>query len=106
SYFASDNFAPASRLLEEVISARPNEVALYYPLALSLIRQGKSEPAKRIIEQMLARGGDSPQLHILLGQASYEGGDTAKALEELQTALSLDRKARLAHFYAGVVYLK
>src|SRR5207253_3527385 len=46
------------------------------------------------------------QLHILLGQASYDQGDSAKALEELQAALALDSKVLLAHYYAGVIYLK
>ena len=55
---------------------------------------------------MVALGGNSPQLHILLGRASYDQGDSAQALEELQSALSLDNKVLLAHFYAGVIYLK
>ena len=49
--------------------------------------------------------GSSPQLHILLGQAYYDQGETAKALEELKAALALDSKTRLAHFYSGLIYL-
>ena len=33
-------------------------------------------------------------------------GDSAKALEELRSAISLDNKVLLAHLYSGVVYLK
>ena len=70
------------------------------------MKEGKIEAANRVIEQMVRTGGNSPELHILLSQAHYERGDVAKAPEELQTAISLDRKVRLAHFYAGLILLK
>jgi tetratricopeptide (TPR) repeat protein len=106
SYFMRENYARASALLSEVVAAKPREAALYYPLALSLIKQGKMEAADGIIQQMLLGGENSPQVHILLGQAYYGKNDSVKALEELHTALGLDPKTRLAHFYSGVIYLK
>jgi tetratricopeptide (TPR) repeat protein len=105
SYFMTDNFPRASALLTEVVSAKPNEAALYFPLAISLINEKKTDAANQLIQQMVAQGS-SPQLHILLGRAAEEQGDSAKALEELKTAVSLDNKVLLAHFYAGLVYLK
>jgi len=105
SYFMTESYARASVLLKEVVAVKPNEAALYFPLALSLINEKKNDEANQIIQQMVAQGS-SPQLHILLGRAAYDQGDSAKALEELQTAISLDPKALLSHFYSGVVYLK
>ena len=102
----TDNYPAASTLLTEVVGAKPDEAALYYPLALSLIKQQKTDAANDVIKQMVLKGANSPQLHILLGQAAYDQGDSAKALEELQTAISLDSKVLLAHFYAGLIYLK
>ena len=99
-------FALTSLILAEVVAAKPTEAALYYPLALSLINQNKTEEANQLIRQMVTLGRDNPQLHILLGRASYDQGDSAKALEHLQAALALDDKLLLAHFYSGVVYLK
>src|SRR5947207_12722174 len=55
---------------------------------------------------MVTLGGNTPQLHILLGQAYNEQGETAKALEELQTAASIDSKIPMVHYYLGLVYLK
>jgi tetratricopeptide (TPR) repeat protein len=98
SYFMTENYSRAAALLQDVIAVKTKDAALYYPFALSLLKDGKIEAANRAIEQMVLVGGDSPQLHILLSQANYERGDTAKALEELRTALSLDDKVRLAHF--------
>jgi tetratricopeptide (TPR) repeat protein len=106
SYFMIESYAPAASLLTDVVAAKPNEAPLYYPLALSLIKQGKTETADHYIQQMVTMGGSSPQVHILLGQAHSVQGDTAKALDELRTALSIDNKVSLAHFYAGLIYLK
>jgi tetratricopeptide (TPR) repeat protein len=105
SYFMTENYAKAVSLLEAVVAVK-KDAALYYPYALSLLKDGKTEAANHAIEQMVLAGGDSPQVHILLSQANYERGDTVKALEELQIALTLDDKVRLAHFYAGLIRLK
>ncbi|HET8782510.1 MAG TPA: tetratricopeptide repeat protein [Pyrinomonadaceae bacterium] len=106
SYFMISDFPKAAAMLSEVVAAKPQEVALQYPLALSLLKDGKTEAANRVIEQMVAAGGNSPQLHILFSQAHYERGDVDKALGELRAALALDDKVRLAHFYSGLIYLK
>ena len=105
SYFMLDNYAKAAELLSKVLANKPDESGLYYPLAISLGKQGKKDEADRVIKQMLERG-DSPQIHMLLGQAFYDQGDTTRALEELTNALSLDSKTRLAHYYSGLIYLK
>ena len=106
SYFVMHDYAKAATLLQEVVAVKTQDAALYYPFALSLLKDGKIEAANRAIEQMVVIGANSPELHILLSQANYERGDTAKALEELQAALALDDKVRLAHFYSGLIYLK
>ncbi len=105
SYFMLDDFAKASELLSKALAHKPDESGLYYPLAISLGKQGKKDEADRVIKQMLERG-NSPQVHMLLGQAFYDRGDTTKALDELNNALALDRKTRLAHYYSGLIYLK
>ena len=89
-----------------MVAVKSQDAALYYPLALSLLKDGKLEAANRVIEQMVAVGENSPQLHILFSQAHYERGEVDKALAELRTALSLDNKVRLAHFYTGLIHLK
>lgn len=105
SYFMVDNFAKASELLSKSLSSQPDNTSLYYPLAISLAKQGRKDEADRVVKQMMERG-NSPQLHLLLGQAFYDQGNTTKALEELKNALSLDSKTLLAHYYSGIIYLK
>jgi pentatricopeptide repeat protein len=105
SYFMVGNYSKASELLSKVLASKPDESALYYPLAISLGKQGKKDEAEQVIKRMMERG-NSPQLHILLSQAANDQGDTTRALEELKSALSLDNKTLLAHYYSGVIYLK
>ena len=106
SFFATQDYSKAADLLAAVVALKPNEAALYYPLAFSLMRQGKTVEAENIIQQMISRGGNSAEVHILLGQAYQQRGDLAKALEELRTAWTLDDKIPLAHYYSGLIYLK
>jgi len=105
SYFLVDNYAKASELLSKVLANKRDESSLYYPLAISLVKQGRKDEADQVIKQMLERG-NGPQVHMLLGQAFYDQGDTTKALEELKNALSLDSKTPLAHYYSALIYLK
>lgn len=106
SYFATDDFEKAAATLSDVVVVATGDVATYYPLALSLAKLGRTEESNRIVERMVASGDQSPQVHILLGQAHAARGETEKAVEELRAALGIDPKVRLAHFYIGLAYLK
>jgi tetratricopeptide (TPR) repeat protein len=106
SYFVTEDYAHASTLLTEVAAQRPGDVGVSYTLALALSKQGKKDEADRAMQRMISAGGNTPQLHIVLGQAYYEQGETDKALEELRTALALDAHTPLAHYYAGLIQLK
>lgn len=106
SYFASEAFERAALTLSEVLNAKPTNAALYYPLALSLGKLGKTDAVNEVVQRMLAVGGNNPQVRLVLARAYYEQGDGPKALEELKAALALDNRILLAHFYSGLVLLK
>src|SRR5215471_11947529 len=76
SYFATQDYSRAADLLSGVIALRPGETSLYYPLAFSLTRQGKTVEGAKIVQEMIARGDNSAQVHILLGQAYQDQGDS------------------------------
>jgi tetratricopeptide (TPR) repeat protein len=66
SYFKTTNYARASELLADVITSESTNIDLYYALASSLIKLGKTELADQAIQRMAKATGDSPQLHVLL----------------------------------------
>ena len=107
SYFMTEDYARAAALLTEVVAAKPAGRDALLP-ARALARQARASRRRpnASSRQMVALGGNSPQVHILLGRAYYEQNDAAKALEELRAALALDPRVRLAHFYSGLIHLK
>jgi tetratricopeptide (TPR) repeat protein len=66
SYFKTADYPKASELLSDVITSESTNTDLYYALASSLIKQGKTELADQVIQRMAKVTGDSPQLHVLL----------------------------------------
>lgn len=106
SYFLTEDFAKATPLLRESLAAQPKAVSLYYALSLALIKQGKVEEAGEVMQGMVALSGDSAQLHILLGQAHHAQNNDEKALEELSKASQMEPRLPMAHYYAGLIYIK
>jgi cytochrome c-type biogenesis protein CcmH/NrfG len=66
SHFKTSNYARASELLADVMTSESTNIDLYYALASSLIKQGKTELAEQAVQRMSKVTGDSPQLHVLL----------------------------------------
>ena len=66
SYFKTSNYPKTSELLADVVTSESTNIDLYYALASSLIKQGKTELADQAIQRMAKVTGDSPQLHALL----------------------------------------
>jgi len=66
TYFKTSNYARASELLADVVTSESTNIDLYFALASSLMKQGKTELAGQVIERMAKVTGDSPQLHVLL----------------------------------------
>src|SRR5258706_321582 len=66
SHFKTSNYARASELLADVITSESTNIDLYYALASSLIKQGKTELAEQPVHRMSKVTVESPQLHVLL----------------------------------------
>jgi len=66
SYFKTSDYPKTSELLADVVTSESTNIDLYFALASSLIKQGKTELAAQVIERMAKVTGDSPQLHVLL----------------------------------------
>jgi tetratricopeptide (TPR) repeat protein len=105
-YFMTNNYHKASELLGDLVNSKSTDIGLYYALASSLIKEGKNDAAENVINRMSAMTGNTPQLHLLRGQISYEENNAAKAMEEFVAALTLDNNVRQAHYYSGLTYLK
>src|SRR5258708_3396638 len=98
SYFRISDYPKASELLADVMASESTNIDLYYALASSQIKQGKTELAAQAIQRMAKVTGDSSQLHVLLGQQDYQQGDDARALQEISAADAFKEQTRQAHY--------
>ena len=55
---------------------------------------------------MLAIGQNSPEFHLYMGKAWLAEDNTAKALEEFQTAAKVQPDLPLVHYFIGRTYLE
>lgn len=104
-YFRLGEDKKAAALLEPYEVANPNQQALDYLLGMTLIRDGQIAKGEVLVNKIL-RNGDSPEAHLMLGQARLEINDTAGAISELSKSLQLDPKLLLAHWLLGKALLQ
>ena len=106
SYFMTEKYTSASEWLGSVVDSSATDINTYYALTYSLIKQDKLDLADRVVGQMKTATGDSPQLHLLLGEQYFVKRDRGKTLAELGEAEKLKSSAPGVHYFAGLLYLK
>jgi tetratricopeptide (TPR) repeat protein len=104
-YFRLGEYKRAAELLEPFEAANPQQQALDYLLGMSLIRDGQINQGEVLVNNIL-RNGDSPEAHLMLGEARLAVNDTPGAISELSQALKLDPKVPLAHWLYGKALLE
>ena len=78
SCFMSEKYTRASELLGSMVDSTAGDINTYYALASSLIKQGKTDVAERVIGQMKTVTGDSPHLHLLLRRGVFLPGGSCQ----------------------------
>lgn len=105
SYFRLGEYKKAVELLEPLEATAPQSRALDYLLGMSLIRDRQIVKGEALVNKIL-RNGDSPEAHLMLGEARLAINDTPGAISELSQALKLDPKIPLAHWLYGKALLE
>ena len=70
------------------------------------MRSNRAADAEIVFSQLLAEHADSPEVHLLRGQALAQRGDYDGAVAPLQRALALKPDLREANGSLGVIYLR
>jgi tetratricopeptide (TPR) repeat protein len=104
-YFRLGEYRKAAGLLAPLEAAQPQQRALNYLLGMSLIRDGQIKQGEVLVNEIL-RNGDSPEAHLMLGEARLDVNDTPGAIDELSRALKLDPNVPLAHWLYGKALLE
>jgi tetratricopeptide (TPR) repeat protein len=100
SYYGVGRYKEAIPYLEAAQKEKPDNAELQLVLAKSYLVCKEYDKAKLQFQTMLERSGDSPQVHMLLGEA-YDGlGKQEAALQEFRAAAQ-NGAAPDAHFGLG-----
>jgi Flp pilus assembly protein TadD len=105
SYFRLGEYGKTAELLAPLQATHPEQRALNYLLGMSLIRDGQIKQGELLVNEVL-RNGDSPEAHLMLGEARLDVNDTPGAIKELSRALQLDPKIPMAHWLYGKALLE
>lgn len=84
-------------LLTPVYLADMNDLGVAYILGTALAREGRTDAAQAVINQITSRG-DSAEVHLLVGTAKFTGRDYPGALADLKAAI--DRNPNLPDVYS------
>ncbi len=72
SYFLTDDFARTAATLAPLFDRQKSNLDYLYVLGIAYAKLQRPEDSARTFEQMVRAGGDSPQLHLLMGKAHLD----------------------------------
>jgi tetratricopeptide (TPR) repeat protein len=105
-YFFTDRYVEATDTLEPLWTQESKDLNYLYVLAIAADKAERKDLYERAIARMAEVGGDSAEVHLLLGKAMLQleaYGDSAK---ELNAAAEADPKLPFVHFELGMLYSK
>jgi predicted Zn-dependent protease len=92
--------------LKKAVAAWPDDTRLRRELATVLFLANNAEEARPLLEQLLAREPESPELALLLGEAWLRTLEPSRAIPVLEKAVTLDPQALAAQAALGRAYLE
>lgn len=105
-YFTKEDYKSALPELEKVFILAP-DLDVARALGLTYLHLKQPERARLLFEEMLSSvGKDSPDLHIMFGQAYEQTNYPLEAEREFKRALALNPKQSKANFFLGYVILQ
>ena len=103
--FMTDDFQAAVDSLRPLFAQETNDLEYLFMLGISYGMLKRAEESQQAFAQLVKAGGDTPQLHLLLGRAYLALGDFQEADQEL-TQASQNGPLPYAHYYRGVLAQK
>ncbi len=103
-YFRLGKYKEVVQVLEPMEATQHQQPALDYLLGTALINDGQIAKGELLVNKIL-RNGDSPEAHLMLGDARLAIHDVPGAIKQLSEAIKLDPKIPLAHWFYGEALL-
>lgn len=103
-HFMQGNFQAAADDFQAALAINP-DFDIAYSLALADLQLKKLPQVTVLFDEMRQSLGNTPELHVLLGQAYRQTGFFDLAAAEFKSAVALDGHYPHAHGYLGMTYL-
>jgi tetratricopeptide (TPR) repeat protein len=98
-------FEQAASLLADD-PGRDADPSLQYAYGTALVRSDRAALAEDVFGRLIAAHGDTPELHVVLGQAHAQQGDFESAIAAFGRALVAKPDVADANASLGMIYLK
>jgi tetratricopeptide (TPR) repeat protein len=106
SYFFTDRFVEATDTLEPLWAQQSRDLNYLYVLGIAADRAERKELGDRALERMVEVGGDSAEVHLLMGKAMLNLESYDQALKELTAAAQENPSLPFVHYHLGMLYEK
>jgi Flp pilus assembly protein TadD len=102
----TERFDEAMATLEPLWPQRSEDVMYLYVLSIAANSAGKKDVDERALAQLVKVGGDSPEVHLILGKAYLNHQENDAAIRELQRAAEANPRLPYVHFNLGVAHVR
>jgi tetratricopeptide (TPR) repeat protein len=101
----SEKYSEAMATLEPMWAERSSDLLYLYVLGIAAHGGGNTELDEKALGRMIEIGGESPELHLILGKAYLNRQENDKAIAELQLAAA-DARLPFVHFNLGLAHAR
>ena len=101
-YFFTERYAEALRTLKPLWNQESKDMTYLYVMSVASGETNQRALENRAVEQLLEVGGDSPEMHLLIGKADLARLANHEAIAELERASQGNPRLPYVHFYLGI----
>ncbi len=102
----TQRYAEAVTTLEPLWTERSGDLMYLYVLGMAAHSGGNAELDEKALARMIELGGDSPELHLILGKAYLNRQENDKAVSELQLAATGNPRLPFVHFNLALAQMR
>ena len=105
-YFFTERWVEAVDTLEPIWVQESGDLTYLYVLGIAAEKAERKDLSDRALTRLAEVGGDSPEVHLLIGKAKLNLEAYDDAIGELKAAIAANPKLPFAHFYLGMAHSK
>jgi len=105
-YFFTERWTEAVDVMEPAWAQQSRDLNYLYVLDIAADRAERNQLRDRALARLVEVGGDSAEVHMLLGKAKLNEEAYDDAEKELSAAAEADPKLPFVHFNLGMLYSK